>query len=113
MKKKLGIFEKFLSIWVLLCIITGGAIGKLFPTFSQFLSKLEYAHFILDGKHTLILNSPHIIHPSPCRALSIIYFKIIFQNFWKNPCQGSRAHYILATSEDVEDLSGKYFSERK
>ena len=44
MEKKLGIFEEFLSIWVLLCIIAGVAIGKLFPEFPQFLSKLEYAH---------------------------------------------------------------------
>lgn len=44
MEKKLGIFEEFLSIWVLLCIIAGVAIGKLFPEFPQFLSNLEYAH---------------------------------------------------------------------
>jgi len=42
--EKLGIFEKFLSIWVVLCIIIGITIGKVFPAFPQFLSKLEYAH---------------------------------------------------------------------
>ena len=43
-EEKLGIFEEFLSIWVALCIIAGIAIGKAFPSFPQFLSKLEYAH---------------------------------------------------------------------
>lgn len=41
---KLGFFEKYLSIWVAICIIVGIAIGKIFPAFPQFLSKLEYAH---------------------------------------------------------------------
>ena len=44
MEKKLGIFEKFLSVWVILCIISGIAIGKIIPSFPRFLSKLEYAH---------------------------------------------------------------------
>lgn len=44
MEEGLGIFEKYLSIWVALCILAGITIGKIFPPFPQFLSKLEYAH---------------------------------------------------------------------
>jgi len=44
---KLGFFEKYLSVWVALCIIIGVAIGKLFPAFPHFLSLLEYEHVSL------------------------------------------------------------------
>jgi len=46
-KEKLGIFEKFLSIWVALCIFAGIIIGKSFSLFPKFLNKLEYAHVSL------------------------------------------------------------------
>lgn len=44
MEEELSFFEKYLSIWVLLCIIAGIFIGKTFPSFPEFLSKMEYAH---------------------------------------------------------------------
>ena len=43
-KQGLSFFEKYLSVWVGLCIILGVLIGQLFPGFPQALSKLEYAH---------------------------------------------------------------------
>lgn len=43
-EKKLSLFEKYLSIWVIICIAIGIFIGKFFPFFPDFLSKLEYAH---------------------------------------------------------------------
>lgn len=42
--KGLGFFEKFLSVWVILCIAVGVAIGKFLPGIPTFLSKFEYAH---------------------------------------------------------------------
>ena len=42
--KEMGIFGKYLSIWVSLCIITGIAIGKLIPAVPEILGKMEYAH---------------------------------------------------------------------
>ncbi len=47
MKKEdggLGIFGKYLTVWVALCIVVGVAIGQLFPAFPQTLSRFEYAH---------------------------------------------------------------------
>lgn len=41
--KGLGFFEKYLSIWVILCIIAGVAIGKFVPLFPAVLSRFEYA----------------------------------------------------------------------
>ena len=43
-KQGLGIFEKYLTIWVTLCIITGIAVGQWFPSIPQTLSKFEYAN---------------------------------------------------------------------
>jgi ACR3 family arsenite transporter len=41
--KGFGLWEKYLTIWVFLCIIVGIAIGRLFPQFSISLSSLEVA----------------------------------------------------------------------
>lgn len=43
-KQGIGFFEKYLTIWVALCIIIGIAIGQGFPIIPQALSKFEYAN---------------------------------------------------------------------
>ncbi|MDQ2092803.1 ACR3 family arsenite efflux transporter [Rhodalgimonas zhirmunskyi] len=40
----MGIFERFLSLWVALCIITGVALGNLAPGMFQAIAALEVAH---------------------------------------------------------------------
>lgn len=40
---ELGFFEKYLSLWVIICIAVGIFIGKVFPAFPDFLSNFEYA----------------------------------------------------------------------
>lgn len=40
-KKKIGFFEKYLSIWVAFCIVGGIAIGRFFGYSMEFLSRLE------------------------------------------------------------------------
>ena len=40
----MGVFERFLSVWVALCIITGIALGVLIPDAFQALAALEYAN---------------------------------------------------------------------
>ncbi len=42
--KKMSFFDRYLSVWVALCIITGIAIGKLLPAIPETLGKLEYAN---------------------------------------------------------------------
>ncbi|MGM0366817.1 MAG: ACR3 family arsenite efflux transporter [Actinomycetota bacterium] len=43
-KKRISFFERYLTVWVLLCIGVGVAIGRWLPAFPNALSKLEYAH---------------------------------------------------------------------
>jgi ACR3 family arsenite transporter len=43
-ERKLGIWEKYLTIWVALCILAGTGLGRLFPQVSDFLARLEVAH---------------------------------------------------------------------
>lgn len=45
--KGIGFFEKYLSIWVALCIIAGITIGQLFPLVPETLGKWEYANVSL------------------------------------------------------------------
>ena len=45
MSKKTGIgfFERYLTVWVILCIIVGIAVGYFIPSIPQFLGQFEYA----------------------------------------------------------------------
>lgn len=40
----MGIFERYLSLWVAICIIAGVGLGQLFPTLFTVLASLEYAN---------------------------------------------------------------------
>lgn len=44
MERKIGFFEKYLTIWVILCIIAGIAIGKWLPAIPRTLIRFEYAN---------------------------------------------------------------------
>jgi ACR3 family arsenite transporter len=43
----MGLFERYLTIWVALCIILGITLGQLFPNFFQFMGSIEAAHINL------------------------------------------------------------------
>lgn len=43
-EKRLDFFERYLSVWVALCIVIGIGFGKLFPSVVEVLSKLEVSH---------------------------------------------------------------------
>ena len=40
----MGIFERYLSVWVGLCIIGGVLLGRLFPDAFMHIASLEFAH---------------------------------------------------------------------
>ena len=40
--KRLNLFERYLSLWVLICMVVGVALGKLLPCFTAALGKLEF-----------------------------------------------------------------------
>lgn len=40
----LGFFEKYLTVWVVLCMVIGTGIGYFFPVVPDFLRQLEYAN---------------------------------------------------------------------
>jgi ACR3 family arsenite transporter len=40
--KRLAFFERYLTVWVLLCMVVGVAFGKLLPAVTSTLSKLEF-----------------------------------------------------------------------
>ncbi len=44
MKRGLGLWEKYLSVWVALCILAGILLGRSLPGLSNALGKLEVAH---------------------------------------------------------------------
>ena len=43
-ERHIGFFDKYLSIWVAMCIVAGIALGTFLPALPQTLSRLEYAH---------------------------------------------------------------------
>lgn len=40
---RLGIFEKYLTVWIFACIAIGLLLGRFFPTFGRFLDSLKFA----------------------------------------------------------------------
>jgi ACR3 family arsenite transporter len=40
----MGLFERYLSVWVGLCIVAGVVLGNVFPGAFQGIAKIEYAH---------------------------------------------------------------------
>jgi len=46
-KKRLSIFEKYLTGWIALCIIAGILLGRVFPSFSLWLDKMSLAQVSL------------------------------------------------------------------
>ena len=46
-KSGLGVFEKYLTLWVAVCIVVGIAVGKYLPAIPAALGKLEYANVSL------------------------------------------------------------------
>lgn len=41
-KKRLGFFERYLTLWVFICMVVGVAAGKFFPSFTDALRKMEF-----------------------------------------------------------------------
>ncbi len=110
-QKKSGIsfFDKYLSLWVIICIAVGVTIGRFLPNVPNFLSKLEYAHvsipvavliwlmvypMMLRVDFTSIVNATKkpkgltvttvtnwLIKPFTMYAIAFFFFKIIFRNF--------------------------------
>ena len=39
----IGFFQKYLSLWVMLCMVVGVLIGKFLPSVPNFLNRFEYA----------------------------------------------------------------------
>ncbi|MPM19728.1 Arsenical-resistance protein Acr3 [bioreactor metagenome] len=40
----IGFFEKYLTVWVILCMVAGVGVGKYLPGIPEFLSRFEYAN---------------------------------------------------------------------
>ena len=39
---KLGVFEKYLTLWIALCIVAGLLLGRFFPAFGEYLDSLKF-----------------------------------------------------------------------
>ncbi|MDZ4654731.1 MAG: ACR3 family arsenite efflux transporter [Coriobacteriia bacterium] len=42
-KKRMGVFERYLTLWVALCIVAGTTVGNVWPQVADWLSKFTYA----------------------------------------------------------------------
>lgn len=108
----MGLFERYLSVWVGLCILAGVVLGNFFPEVFQQIAALEYAHVNLvvavliwvmiypmmiqvdftavkDSRKnpkglilTLVIN--WLIKPFSMAALGYLFFKVLFVP-WVDP----------------------------
>ena len=42
-KKGISIFQKYLTVWVIICMVIGVFIGKFLPQIPEFLNRFEFA----------------------------------------------------------------------
>ena len=42
-KRGISIFQKYLTVWVIICMIIGVLIGKFLPQIPEFLNQFEFA----------------------------------------------------------------------
>ena len=54
----MGLFERYLSVWVFLCIAVGIGLGQVFPGFFHFVGRLEVAQINLPV--ALMTHIPHV-----------------------------------------------------
>ncbi len=109
MRKKISFFDKYLSVWVILCIVAGVAVGKFLPAVPSTLSKFEYANvsipvavliwlmiypMMLKVDFASIVNvtkkpkgltvttvTNWLIKPFTMYGIAFLFFKIIFDSF--------------------------------
>ena len=109
MRKKISFFDKYLSIWVILCIIAGVAVGKFPPAIPNTLSRFEYANvsipvavliwlmiypMMLKVDFASIVNvtkkpkgltvttvTNWLIKPFTMYGIAFLFFKIVFESF--------------------------------
>ena len=108
----ISFFEKYLSAWVILCIVVGVAIGRYAQVIPNFLSKLEYANvsipvailiwlmiypMMLKIDFSSIVSATKrpkalavtlvtnwLIKPFTMYAIALFFFKVVFKNFISN-----------------------------
>lgn len=108
-RKKISFFDKYLSVWVILCIVAGVAVGKYLPAVPNTLSKIEYANvsipvavliwlmiypMMLKVDFASIVNvtkkpkgltvttvTNWVIKPFTMYGIAFLFFKIIFESF--------------------------------
>ena len=108
-RKKISFFDKYLSLWVILCIGAGVAIGKFLPAVPNTLSKFEYANvsipvailiwlmiypMMLKVDFASIVNATKkpkgltvttvtnwLIKPFTMYGIAFLFFKVIFESF--------------------------------
>lgn len=105
----IGFFEKYLTIWVAICMVVGVLIGVYLPEIPEFLSKFEYASVSIpvailiwlmiypmmlkvdfrsikkvgENPKGLIITwiTNWLIKPFTMYAIAIFFFNIVFKNF--------------------------------
>lgn len=108
-RRQIGFFDKYLSLWVILCIIAGVAIGKFLPAIPNTLSRFEYANvsipvavliwlmiypMMLKVDFASIVNATKkpkgltvttvtnwLIKPFTMYGIAFLFFKVIFESF--------------------------------
>lgn len=108
-RRQISFFDKYLSVWVILCIIAGVAIGKFLSTIPNTLSRFEYANvsipvavliwlmiypMMLKVDFASIVNATKkpkgltvttvtnwIIKPFTMYGIAFLFFKVIFEAF--------------------------------
>ena len=89
-ERKIGFFDKYLTLWVLLCIVVGIAVGKFLPAIPQMLSRFEYAHvsipvailiWVMIYPMMMKVDFQRLIKPFTMFAIAWFFLFVVFQKW--------------------------------
>jgi len=59
----MSIFERYLSVWVFMCIVTGIALGQFLPGVFQLIGGLSVAQLVKPFSMALLVSAPTNLRP--------------------------------------------------
>jgi len=91
--RKLSIFEKFLSLWVIICMAAGIFLGKVFPNLAVSLDRISYAQVSIPIAICLFfmiyISGAILLGIAPCTAMVLV---------WGFLARGNDAHTLVMTA---------------
>lgn len=104
----IGFFEKYLTVWVLLCMAAGILVGRFLPGVPAFLERFEYAQVSMPIAVLMIIENNHEHYVSGDTNLPVGTNLLIGLSSKVNSYRGSSPARAICGSADGKTMSIKF-----